>query len=81
MADRCRWIDDPVLGLWHLPGCWGAINGGPEGCICDPEDEAAEREDFAGRMDKIEARMDVLIGAVVGIQDAVKALLELEQKR
>jgi hypothetical protein len=73
MSDRCRWIDDKEIGLWHLPGCWGAIHGGPDACLCDPEDAAAEREDLAGRLDRIEVRLDALIKVVRVLASEAKA--------
>lgn len=38
MIGRCEWRDDPEIGLWHLPGCWGAVVGGPECCYCGDEE-------------------------------------------
>jgi hypothetical protein len=61
MADRCRWEHDEEIGPWHLPGCWGAIMGGPEGCIC----EGMEEEDgLDGRLARMEYRIRELEAAV-----------------
>ena len=56
MTDRCRWMYDREIGRWHLPGCWGAVNSGPEGCYCEPVNPTIE-----DRLDRIEA---ILAGLV-----------------
>lgn len=56
MADRCRWEHDEEIGPWHLPGCWGAIIGGPEGCICEFEDP----DTLEGKLQRMEHRISEL---------------------
>lgn len=54
MADRCRWEYDDEIGPWHLPGCWGAIVGGPDGCCCEGLEE---EEGITGTLARLEARI------------------------
>lgn len=48
----CEWIEDPKIGWWHLPGCWGAVNAGPDGCYCEPE-----KNSVLGRLASLEAKL------------------------
>lgn len=55
MMDRCRWIHDPDIGWWHLPGCWGAVHAGPGGCMCDKPGKPADGlEDLYERVRALE---------------------------
>lgn len=65
MSDRCQWRNDPEIGLWHLPGCWGAVVGGPECCYCGQDE------------DPISARLAALEATVARIADAIEALAPL----
>lgn len=59
MSERCQWFSDPEIGLWHLPGCWGAVVGGPECCYCGPDGDSVE-----GRLAAIEGQLRQLVAAL-----------------
>lgn len=51
---RCRWIQDPEIGPFHIPGCWSAVVGGEECCTCEGPDED---DDLGLRLARLEARL------------------------
>jgi len=65
MADRCRWEQDEEIGPWHLPGCWGAIVSGPDGCICEGIEE---EQGLDGRLARMEARLRDLESRVSAVE-------------
>ena len=54
---RCRWIDDPEIGWWHMPECWGTVHDPDGECICpdDPGDQSVE-----ARLTRIERRLELI---------------------
>jgi hypothetical protein len=55
---RCRWINDPEIGWWHMPECMGTVHD-PEGfCCCpdDPNDQSVE-----ARLERIERRLELAL--------------------
>lgn len=59
MSERCRWVRDPEIGRYHLPGCMGGAVYGPSGCTCArpirPRD--ANIEDLDNRIARIERHL------------------------
>lgn len=45
---RCYW-KNTEWGMFHIPGCWGAVIHGPEFCHCPPRKKVLEE-----RVDKLE---------------------------
>lgn len=47
-----------------IPGCWGSAIYGKRGCTCHPEIVKAESESaLEKRLERIEAKLDVLLNA------------------
>jgi hypothetical protein len=55
-VSRCRWISDPKIGRWHLPGCMGAAVYGPNGCTCIQP----SRRELEERIEALERRITQL---------------------
>jgi hypothetical protein len=53
---RCHWENDPKIGRWFLPVCWGGVMSGMDGCYC-PRISRATLED---KVEKLEARIIAL---------------------
>lgn len=60
MSERCRWIRDPEIGRWHLPGCMGGAVYGPAQCTCSrpiKPSRAASIDDLERRVERLERQV------------------------
>lgn len=54
---RCHWANDPEIGKWWYPHCYGGLYG-PEGCYCPRE---KPKKDQMAELEKRIAKLETLV--------------------